>query len=657
VLYQKLFFFAIALLMILPQKVKDRRLVRVSQPMKIRLQAQTPARFALDILVLNQSLIAKSPLASSSSSSSSSLSSNFSSRFSQSINLNRELVKVSQKKNPLYILKPMRVSQPLSSLKIPSQQSSQDENQFLSRAPSPSQDRIQWSRQDQNKTSNQTQSEIVSSLSNKETGVEFSGSLELSGETALGPGRRLEVKWRGEQPQESLDAQVSVGWSHSGYQVKVPYLGGEIVAQIKDDSGDLIGEGRVLLSQNSNLNLLSRTPLKITSVRRSLGFRDFNMIASGQRDKGHLNPKLQLAHQATQPHVEGYDLQGSSSHLSLGFATHSLALGSSTYVRALDDNFEPMTLMVSDISSQEIPLISKKMANRYRIWLENLLNEPVTNVHLGRVWNKSRAQSGVEVLLETLKRHHILYLNEMFIPDQNLKNTASSGYFIVVNLDPGLYNLKMRALDQTIGFSQLLMEEDGYSYGDHLVENQTRHQTVNVFDIFTYQPESVDIYSFLNSEPEFIFEKGAMTVSYNSVGQAFVSVVPRNQDYMSVTFLSEAHKSQSHMALIPTSWFHQFLSSNRVNYKEKTPFILGFFESEVLSVETPFMDSIHHILYFDDKGEKTTGPVVGGGFVITELTPNSSQLIMIEYANGQKSSKALSVESGEVLQIAIASQN
>lgn len=588
-LYKSLTVFLFSIALVLPLHLTERRVVRSVQPMRLKLQGQTPARFALDIL-------AHRNLPRSSA------------KVYHEIDLNIELDKIKNKKPPLYRLQPMKVSlesqHPYGKAKI---------------LVGAKQKTGEW----------------------KSRSLEFSGPLELSGDTALGPGRQLEIRWRGEKASESLSGNISVGWDKSEYNLKLPYLGGEIIAQLKDDSGDIIGEGRVPVTQTVVSSRALSQPIRIRPVRKPMGFRDFNAIAAGNKDRGRMAPRIELAH--VHPDVaidEDY-----------GFLTKALVPGSSTLARAHHEGYVSMTSLVSDHYSQEIPMLSTKAENNYKLWLQELMGEKVETLHIGKVINQGKPQSGVAIEVESKRYNRVFYLNDFFIPDSELLATSENGYFFIVNLEPGFYNLSIKGLGQVLAYSQFLVDNQGLSAGDHLIGFNRQETTVRVFDFFNQLEQPASLFSFTSPVSAAIEGEGPIEVEYNSIGQGYLAVVPEVEGYLKVTVHQQIEHKRVNVPLIPALWFNEFLIMNRVTFNEDAAFVIGFFESEITAIETPLLEQTDALIYFDESGVQCDSPVVGGGYIVTGIPPNSPQLIIFETPQGNKISKLFSVEPGETLQI------
>jgi len=574
----------------LPLKLKERKVIRAIQPIKIRLEGQTPARFAFDILA---GRVGRS------------LPSNGSAKV---IDLNRELEKVRNKKPVIYVLPPMRIN-------ISNTQHSLGKAKVLIGA-------------------KQTTGEWNSKS------LEFSGALELTGETALGPGRQLEIKWQGEKATETHAGEISLGWDKSEYRVTAPYLGGEIVAQLKDEAGDIIGEGRVPLGNPLSLIELARSPIRIKPVRDGAQFYDFNKLTAGIKSASRLNPKIEVAH-----------LKGERSLEDLGYVTKSLSPGSATFARALLDGYSSTTALVSDHHSQEIPLFKKRTEQNYRYWLHETIGEKVTSIHLGKVLNKNKTQSGVEIVVETDKQHRVLYLNDMLVPDKNLKSTTESGYFLIINLEPGFYSLSINGLGQKLAYSQFVVDSVGLSYGEHLINFHNKKKSIAVFDLFSGLGEQALIFNFSSTDPDIINKEGVIGTSFSAIGQSYLSVSPKSAEYLKVTYLDHLNETNIEIPLIPAPWFNEFLVMNRVSFDRETSFLIGAFFEDDIEIELPLLDERATVLYFDHRGMRNDAPVNGGGFIVSGIPANSLQLLIIKDRTGNKTAKAFSVELGEIMQI------
>jgi hypothetical protein len=315
------------------------------------------------------------------------------------------------------------------------------------------------------------------------------------------------------------------------------------------------------------------------------------------------------------------------------------------------EGYSSTIAMVSDHHAQEIPLLTKRTEENYKYWLQDIIGERVNHIHFGKVMNGNKAQSGVQITVETEKPHYVLYLNDLFIPDKNLNNTTESGYFLVINLEPGLYNLSINGLGQRLAYSQFVVDSVGVSYGEHLINFQSKNKSIVIFDLFSGVGEQASILQFSSTEPEVINHKGMIQTTFSTVGQSYLSVSPANDEYLKVNYLDHINETDIKLPLIPSTWFNEFLTLNRISFDKETSFLIGVFFEGGLEIELPLIDESANLIYFDDQGMRADAPVRGGGFIVSGIPSNSLQLLIIKDRSGNKTSKAFSVEPGEILQI------
>jgi hypothetical protein len=220
---------------------------------------------------------------------------------------------------------------------------------------------------------------------------------------------------------------------------------------------------------------------------------------------------------------------------------------------------------------------------------------------------------------------------------------------MVVNLDPGFYNLTITGLGQKLAYSQLVMDNEGYSYGDHLIGFQNQLKRVKVFDLFSGVNQSANVFGFSSDEPDLIDGTGFIQTEFNSIGQSFFSVSPHSSDYLKVTLIHQLEQNEIQIPLLSSVWFNEFLIFNRVTFNEDSAFVVGYFPTDLTGLEFQFFSGSDKVLYFNSVGERVDRPEVGGGFILTNVPIHEPQILIQENLDGTKHSKVFSVEASEIL--------
>lgn len=544
-------------------QVSEKPFLRINKPISIKMRAKTPARLAFEFA--NQSSLLEE-------------------NETKIGNLNLELATRAQKKYPLYRLEPMHIK--VSEIRQPSAT-------VLIGAQIPA----------------KTESQATTWKSGKLT---FSGPLELSPEVALGPGRHLEIKWRGENREVKL-GQADIAWDQSNYKVDVPYPGGKVIAQVRESDGRLVGEGEYVVN---SLGVLANLPAQGGKIKIGPTRVPHPQVVDFS---AYSNNRIQPNRQSHRVNTIKPTQDQSLSSVQVAYATGDEFADS--YALFNHRQPEPLPLMPSNLSTVMISL------------LQNLTNNSeLDSFFMGKVLNNSSGQAGVKIEVETQKPHQIFYLNNMFLPDTNLSFTAENGHFVVVGLPPGAYGLRAESLGQTVSISTMIIENGAIGFGQLQVTKKKDKKDIFIFDALSGHTQPAEIMNPLIAEDWLIMTQQWLEWPVTDQYQ-YVVITPQDQSYLTATYLVDSWQKQLEFPLVSKEWIKQWVTNHRVNYRAEEGTLIGFFDKTPTLIELADKESHFELHYFDANGFLVDQAVEGGGFIIFGIPPESLQVMTLTREN------------------------
>lgn len=545
-------------------QVTEKPFLRLEKPISIKLRAKTPARLAFEFI--NQSsLVEPEP--------------------KHIGDLNQELAARAQKKYRLYRAEPLRIK--ISEVATPSAT-------VLIGAQMPT-----------------TKAQSASSTW-KSGKLTFSGPLELSPEVALGPGRHLEVRWRGDHKEVKM-GRAEIAWDQSNYKVELPYPGGKVIAQVRESDGKLVGEGEYLVN---SLGLLSNTAAQGGKIR----------IGPKQVPHPQVVDFSSYSNNRPQPNRRPHRVDTIKPAQDQSRSSQQLAY-------ATGDEFVDSYSLFNHRQAEPLPLMPISLASVMTSMLQNLTDNPeLDSFYMGKVLNHSEGQSGVKIEVETRRPYQIFYLNNMFIPDSNLKLTAENGHFVVVGLPPGAYGLRAEGLGQTIGITTLIVEAGAIGFGQLVTTSQTEQKEILIFDALNGQIQPGEVMNPLIAEDWLIMTQQWLEWPVTAQHQ-YVVVTPQDPFYLTATYLVDSWQKQLEFPLVSKEWIRQWVTHHRVNYRAEEGTLIGFFDQTPGTIELADKESHFELHYFDSSGQLIDRPVEGGGFIIFGIPPESLQVITLTREN------------------------
>lgn len=412
------------------------------------------------------------------------------------------------------------------------------------------------------------------------------------------------------------------------YQIYVGSFDGELVAEIKDENGIIIGEDRKriagLVRQN---NYFQGPQLKLG---RPSGFA-VNLRNIDDR-------KIKDTEVAASLFSGNYSLKKTTD------VYPNVARHSST-VALIDSVGGKLARTLSIRTAQDPSEVVLFSAN----WIEgakSYLSEKIqiqymsdAGIIIGRVMLDGKPVAGAQVVVENQPGLEPYYLDQFLIPQVAQSNTTSNGYFIIPGLQEGSYQISAFIQNRHIGSQAYFVEKSVASYQEILAMTNVKIATARSFDAFTGQniPSELQIPGL----EDLLTVSTEATTYVEGTQSGLVEVInrPLPRDYVPYIYLQNQSKDFIHLPQL-TEKFIEYISQNH-KINADTSFFIGFVQMknfEVTLTDENFDRS--NIVYFGSTGEISMTPIPNGGFVVFNVPVGTTEIIVENKDNEKIASQA-----------------
>ncbi len=412
------------------------------------------------------------------------------------------------------------------------------------------------------------------------------------------------------------------------YQIYVGSFDGELVAEIKDENGIIIGEDRKriagLVRQN---NYFQGPQLKLG---RPSGFA-VNLRNIDDR-------KIKDTEVAASLFSGNYSLKKTTD------VYPNVARHSST-VALIDSVGGKLARTLSIRTAQDPSEVVLFSAN----WIEgakSYLSEKIqiqymsdAGIIIGRVMLDGKPVAGAQVVVENQPGLEPYYLDQFLIPQVAQSNTTSNGYFIIPGLQEGSYQISAFIQNRHIGSQAYFVEKSVASYQEILAMTNVKIATARSFDAFTGQniPSELQIPGL----EDLLTVSTEATTYVEGTQSGLVEVInrPLPRDYVPYIYLQNQSKDFIHLPQL-TEKFIEYISQNH-KINPETSFFIGFVQMKNFEVTlTDENFDRNNIVYFGATGEISMTPIPNGGFAIFNIPIGTTEIIVENKDNEKIASQA-----------------
>ena len=445
------------------------------------------------------------------------------------------------------------------------------------------------------------------------------------------------------------DVSVTEGmlWEDQArFEINVKELKGQLVLRLVDREGNILGVNQVQLQsltlpsknqkQIAGLNInLKPVPVGATAElisAYSIGNQTVMPVAKAQVEIDGLNRHYQSNEEGA---IDDPDvLPGSSFILKAQHKSFwgSLAVGLSGQHSTLQLFPEKMVEALLGLvarNDDEYEDLSKKGV----IW--------------GRVVQNGEPLAGVVVELAGRFDISPIYLNDIYLPDQNMEGTGRTGLFAFVGVASGIQSV--RAIVKGAPYPAKVVPVENYYVSPLELEvGQPTVATVKVTKApMRNQPYSATFH-IVGTDREYRVE-GEAAIQWPK-GSGLMLVEADGGEEMDVIRISlERESSEISVPMIPSRWLQQLATEKRINLEGQKGVVVGFVNGKNFQVFLDDKQPYGHenTIYFDKSGKIVrdgTGPA-GGGFILFNVPIGLRSINVIPFGSDRIFTRTIIVEA------------
>ncbi len=460
------------------------------------------------------------------------------------------------------------------------------------------------------------------------------GKIELANGLAItSPSDELRVGWFVEG-RKMRDGRVK--FSEGLYEAKVDRLEGELIAELVDKRGYVLGEAII------DLEILAKQrdikSLEIHDVHLQLV--PYNFGLSGQTVTVYHSDKSRSHLPETEVHVLGHDYRQISDIKGKlyddAISNHSTALMSANHGQYRE------SLVLADMAREQVfRLFPEKFMEGFFdiIRLDKKLRDK--GVIWGTIRREDVAAPGYRVRLAQDKAARSVYFT-YYIADLQRQETSTDGQFSFVGLEDGDYEVEVvDGADQLID-SKLLAVRGGAVTVAEFEIGTRKTLYIKPFDPLTQTPKAVQ-FSAMGTEDVIAAQTEQVLKLPVTPGTdpILIYTKPADSDVESNTFASRTRKFQE-IPVINGQWWSEI--QNKYTISLESGVIIGFVDTgSPFQVYNEESDRSSKILYFNSQGTVVKEGERPSGFIIYNIGVGLKNII-IESDSGLLTTEAAYVD-------------
>jgi hypothetical protein len=418
------------------------------------------------------------------------------------------------------------------------------------------------------------------------------------------------------------------------YQILVGSFEGELVAEIKDRTGMIIGEDRQKLFGLKRSGLFFSGPLIKVGQPSSIGFNLRN-VDDRKISENDLSGSFYSRNFSLKKTTDTYPNVASLSS-TIGYVEdHSLKNATTLSFRTAKDHSETL-------------LFSKKWVDGLKTYLSDKLQiqyATSSGLIIGRILQDGKPVSGAQVIIENQPGFEPYYLDQFLIPQTEQTTTSANGFFVIPGLNVGHYQISAFIKDRHLASQLYFVEENIVSYQEILTTAKTQSVIVRAFDSFTGDEMDADLVLPGFEDIFSVSEAMARYRTSTAEGLQEIKVRPTNRDYAQYTYLQNSKKDHLHLPLIPDAFLDQLRLQKQITQSADSSVFVAFAPAGDYDLHlTAENFDRKQIIYFNSLGKAVETPIEGGGFVIYNLPEGLQEIILQDRKSDRTFSQVMFVE-------------
>jgi hypothetical protein len=468
------------------------------------------------------------------------------------------------------------------------------------------------------------------------------GKIELTEGLAISdPRDTLAVGWF-ENSERKKEGRISL--REGIYEIKVDRLEGEIIAELADRHGLLMGEAII------DLDVLAKTRgnpgMIIGGV--DIKIRPYNFSFKGQTISVYDSPSNKQGVGRSQVDVGEHDLHVRSDDKG-DFVEPVLSAQSTGVVTAQQAKYRQTVMLANFDRELRIHLFPDQFMHSFFETINLPKKHRTDGVIWGTIARDHQPAQGYQVRIAGQQNAKPTYF-QMYIAHPSSDKTSPDGQFAFVGLNDGEYEVEVvdplgRLVDTKLAVVRAgTINELNFEIGDE------REFRVRPFDPLSMQPKNIEFFALGQNGVQQVKTEDILKMkSYPGPEPLLIYTKVEGADVESATFASR-HKKFQEIPVLNDSWWKGIQKSYNISVSNGA--VVGFVDTD-----KPFEVYIDHqseqtkLLYLDQQGRtiNKTANMKASGFVIYNIEHGIHTLI-IESEHGQITSEAVYVD-GEAISL------
>lgn len=466
------------------------------------------------------------------------------------------------------------------------------------------------------------------------------GKIELVDGLALSQSSdEIHVGWIMDE-QIKTEGRVSI--KEGRYSIKVSKLQGEIIAELTDKKGFVMGEAtidldKILRERGAQSLVIDNVDLRLSPY--SFGFRARTLSVYD-------SPTSKDPVVAANVNIGRHELSFPSNERGQ-IANESVSSKSTALLFADKKGYRDTVVIADFLKEQNLRMFPEK----YIKALFDSVELPEEFRDLGVVWgnvvNRGVSAAGYKVRLAQHPEISAIYF-ESYIPILQNKETSPDGQYAIVGLSEGHYEIQVLDSLNSVIDTKLVYIKPGAISTIEFEVARTKTVYVKYFDPFRNDARAMEYVSLGHIAVTTETEKSIPITTYSGDDPLLLFSKLENATVESATFASRTRKYQE-IPVLDHSWFDKIANQYKIQKKQGT--IVGFVDTdEHFEVYLDKLPLDYKILYFDSRGEIIQAKDLGrqrAGFIFYNTTADL-HTVLIETASGKMISELAYVDGESI---------
>lgn len=474
---------------------------------------------------------------------------------------------------------------------------------------------------------------------NVQTGIVIQGSFELRegvgildhivSLTRISDGQTLELG--------QVDLRAGL------YQIVVNNFEGELLAEIKDRNGSLIGEDRRELVGLKQAGTIFQGPALKLGKPSSFAFnpRSADENKKQDSDAGVLASLFSGNYDLKNTKEDYPNVSRQSSTVGFLHDPKQKIINTLT-LRAAQDNTE--TVLFSKLWVEgAISYAGQKLQIQF---------SQDTGVIMGRVVDDGRPIENVRVVIDDQPGIEIFYLDDFWIPQNDRHGTSKNGYFFIPGLSKGSYQISTfdNSFNKNKGSQLFVVDVSALSYQEITYQKNPITLALYSYDAFSSQPMSTDLILPGIEDIVSIDEDGQVKYRVNfKNGIQELMNRPLNREYVTYTSVRSGSENFNYFPQIQENWLKTISEKVKIEVDLEKSIYVAF--TAIAEYSITLADETYdarNIVYFTSTGEISAGPSVGGGAIFFNVGEGLQEAVLNENSSQKVHSKVFYAKSNRI---------